>query len=450
MTARIGWDWLRNAVRVPIVAMAVALLVLATATARSDQSCRPQSKFQAIGTASGFNGLGIDYAVDGIAIDEFEEWRRLVRGYPTGSSFTVTFTVRGPHSIEGSWATTAAVSVGDKTVESVRAPDKDGSPGWTHTMAPVTVKVTEDIGKNGLRIAANVGYARSSNAEDTWVTVSARGCPTWSEPAGNTWEVVGGGLAAVAAAAAVIRAIRRRRRRSDDGNDDDHGDDFAGYVLQIDPPAITLPIGKVATLTVTVWAVSAAGGETIASDARIDIAVPADASYLRLAPSSGMGSVAARLSLVAQPDRSTTVTLSITAQTPKGDKTATADVTIGIETLVVEAIGARDFGRGPDDAAAFVAEWSDERKTWVFGDLVAWFAAPGDRRPVRPSFVPTFERPTTVPAILGLKFTGPTTDGETWRWTVALKPGAKVDDEWLLDGGRIEVTVRCRPEGGSP
>lgn len=129
------------------------------------------SEYPASGNVTGFGGLAIDYDIQGLKITEFQDWRRALTGYPTGSKVTITFKVSGPYSIEGSWSTDYAVSLGDKVIDTFRAPDQGGAPGWSYSPKPVEIEITDDIKKNGFSLTATVGYARSSNSEGVMVTV---------------------------------------------------------------------------------------------------------------------------------------------------------------------------------------------------------------------------------------------------------------------------------------
>jgi hypothetical protein len=129
------------------------------------------SEYPASGNVTGFGGLAIDYDIQGMKITEFQDWRRVLTGYPTGSKVTISFKVRGPYSIEGSWSTDYAVILNGKSIDQFRAPDQGGAPGWSYSPEPVEIEITDDIKKNGFSLTATIGYARSSNAEITMVTV---------------------------------------------------------------------------------------------------------------------------------------------------------------------------------------------------------------------------------------------------------------------------------------
>lgn len=130
-----------------------------------------ESEYPASGNVTGFGGLAIDYDIQGMKITEFQDWRRVLTGYPTGSKVTINFKVTGPYSIEGSWSTDYAVSLNDKVIDQFRAPDQGGAPGWSYSPVPVEIEITDDIKKNGFSLTATVGYARSSNSEGVMVTV---------------------------------------------------------------------------------------------------------------------------------------------------------------------------------------------------------------------------------------------------------------------------------------
>ncbi|MDQ1262873.1 MAG: chitinase, partial [Euryarchaeota archaeon] len=128
-------------------------------------------EYPASGNVTGFGGLAIDYDIQGMKITEFQDWRRVLTGYPTGSKVTIIFKVKGPYSIEGSWSTDYAVSLNNKVIDQFRAADQGGAPGWSYSPEPVEIEITDDIKKNGFSLTATVGYARSSNSEGVMVTV---------------------------------------------------------------------------------------------------------------------------------------------------------------------------------------------------------------------------------------------------------------------------------------
>lgn len=150
--------------------------------------CVAENLFPATGRATGWNGLAIDYAIEGLAISEFTESSHKLAGYPTGAQVSVSFKVSGPYSIELRWETNGGVVLNGETVESFRAPDQGGAQGWTQSLKPVVVTITDAIRRNGFHISANVGYARSSNAEIVFVDVVGKGCdsPTAVPPPGSS------------------------------------------------------------------------------------------------------------------------------------------------------------------------------------------------------------------------------------------------------------------------
>jgi hypothetical protein len=61
---------------------------------------------------------------------------------------------------------TGALSLNGKQLETIRAPNQGGAPGWSFTRKPVVVKLTDDIRRDGFSIGASVGYARCPNRRD--------------------------------------------------------------------------------------------------------------------------------------------------------------------------------------------------------------------------------------------------------------------------------------------
>ena len=57
--------------------------------------------------------MAIDYDIQGLKITEFQDWRRVLTGYPSGNKVTIIFKVKGPYSIEGSSSTDYAVILND-------------------------------------------------------------------------------------------------------------------------------------------------------------------------------------------------------------------------------------------------------------------------------------------------------------------------------------------------
>jgi hypothetical protein len=122
------------------------------------------SEYSPSGKITGWGGLAIDYDIQGLKITEFED-KSVLRGYPTGSKVTIIFKVSGPYSIEGNWATDFFISLNGKEIEKVRAPYQGGAPGWSYSPKPIEIDITDDIKKNGFTLSADVGYARSEDAE---------------------------------------------------------------------------------------------------------------------------------------------------------------------------------------------------------------------------------------------------------------------------------------------
>ncbi|MGB5100346.1 MAG: discoidin domain-containing protein [Methanothrix sp.] len=164
-----------------IVPAGIVIILAALGMLAVSGSCA--SEYPASGNVTGFGGLAIDYDIQGMKITEFQDWRRALTGYPTGSKVTITFKVSGPYSIEGSWSTDYAVSLNDKVIDQFRAPDQGGAPGWSYSPEPVEIDVTDEIKKNGFSLTATVGYARSSNSEGVMVTVVGT-------PLGDTSNIV--------------------------------------------------------------------------------------------------------------------------------------------------------------------------------------------------------------------------------------------------------------------
>jgi hypothetical protein len=147
------------------------IVIISTLLGMPAVSGSSMSEYPASGNVTGFGGLAIDYDIQGLKITEFQDWWRVLTGYPTGSKVTIIFKVKGPYSIEGNWATNYAISLNNKVIDEFRAPDQGGAPGWSYSPKPVEIDVTDEIKKNGFSLTASVGYGRSSNSEGVMVTV---------------------------------------------------------------------------------------------------------------------------------------------------------------------------------------------------------------------------------------------------------------------------------------
>jgi hypothetical protein len=164
---------MKSIVQAGIVALLV-LLCCSLCVAMDKLSYIPTQsvkEYSPYGNVTGFGGLAIEYDIQGLKITEFQDWRRVLSGYPTGSKVTIIFKVSGPYSIEGNLATDCAISLNNKVIEDYRAPDQGGAAGWSYSPKPVVIDITDDIKKNGFSVTATVGYRRSSNTEGIMVTV---------------------------------------------------------------------------------------------------------------------------------------------------------------------------------------------------------------------------------------------------------------------------------------
>ena len=144
--------------------------------ARAENSCAGKALVPASKKITGFGGLAIEYSVEGLAFDQSDDWPHKIYGFPTARQIVVHFKVYGPYSIEGSWATDAAVIVNGKRVEEVRAPNQSGAQGWIYTPRAVVLNLDKEMIRKGFYISAGVGYARSENAEGLNATIVGRPC----------------------------------------------------------------------------------------------------------------------------------------------------------------------------------------------------------------------------------------------------------------------------------
>jgi hypothetical protein len=137
----------------------------------------PESNSPASGKIAGRDGLVIEYFIEGLAISSNESYypKASVTGYPTGTQVTIHFKLYGPYSITGNWATDGTVRLNEEKIETVRAPDGNGGPGWSFSPKPVVVTITDEIRENGFAVSAYLGYARSESADLIWVKVTGLG-----------------------------------------------------------------------------------------------------------------------------------------------------------------------------------------------------------------------------------------------------------------------------------
>jgi hypothetical protein len=158
---------------------------VATVTATTDfayNQClvcvsEPDPTLKSSDKIDGFGGLAVEYNISGIGLSEYQTGiNRNFSGFPIGSTITLTAKVYGPYSIEGSWSSDAYMRINSAIVEEVRAPNKGGEQGWTHSFKTITITVDENIKKNGLQISCSVGYSRSSNSEGIGVVFKSKPC----------------------------------------------------------------------------------------------------------------------------------------------------------------------------------------------------------------------------------------------------------------------------------
>ncbi len=144
-----------------------------------------QNDDSASGKIEGRKGLVIEYTVEGLAVQSNESFypSAVIDGYPTGSQVTIQCTVYGPYSITGSWATDGDVRLNNEKIETFRAPDSNGAPGWSFSPKPVVVTITDEIRANGFSVSVFLGYASSAAADEIWVTVTGlKGNPPSTNP----------------------------------------------------------------------------------------------------------------------------------------------------------------------------------------------------------------------------------------------------------------------------
>lgn len=449
---------------------------------RAPAGCTSEDKFPASDRVDGFGGLGIEYTITGMLLGELEDHHRVVAGFPSARQVTVSMTVHGPYSIEGSWDTSGGVTLDGQELERFRAPNQGGAKGWSLALKPVVVEITENIRRNGFTIGASVGYARSSNAEIVMLTVKGKGCAEASAGAGVAtaslpgadasgggastpdagdealpWELAGAGATALAAAVFVIRALARRRNaavtagRSAPGPDEDEGEapgkqepeSPAGYVLQLSADTLQVQPSAAVTLQATVWRVNQGQGMQIASDAVIRITVPAQAGYLNVTPANGQGQLRATVSLTQTPTQAE-VALLVEANTHEGGKSAS--VRVRCEP---------GFAAYVNGAKQAPVRYDARARAWRFFDVVAGFWFDQAASPVKPGFPVVFANPAFVAVpdilVLGEAYSGD--GGLTHTLRFSLKPGVDLEevfgpDLYTRHDGQVRVTIRAQDASG--
>jgi hypothetical protein len=429
-------------------------------------NCTPENKYQSAEKVPGFNGLALEYAVEGMPISEFVDWRRTISGYPSGKQVTINFKMSGPYSIEGNWATSATVSVNGKQIEYVRAPDQGGAPGWTYTAKPVVIDITDDVRRNGFVVLGTVLYSRSSNAEGVSVTVKGLPCsqpapadnppllpPIFAPPAGELptdgqnpiqlpkfpWGLaVGIGLGVVAvAAAAIAAAARTLTNRTPPPNEQ------VGYVLQLSANEVTLNLKQPMMIQAAAWQVTADASYLPAPEALLQVVVPPNTPYLQVTPLNGQGQMQFWLTLVDIPPVPQ-IQLQINAQASRGGTSANLVITFKTE-----------FRALVEGKTMAQVRFDETKKAWGFPDVLAgfWFGTPGT--PVQPGFKYGFPEPPFIakPDVLQLEKSYTAPDGLTYGFQFKLKSGLDLENYFGEDlysryGGQIKLTMLAKDENG--
>jgi hypothetical protein len=257
------------------------------------------------------------------------------------------------------------------------------------------------------------------------------------------WRRVVGGAAAVAAAAltlasAAAGALSRAGKRSP--NDADQGP--IGYVLQLSADRLVVTPSAPATLTVAAWAVDARGGHRLAPDVGLRIDAPAG-SGVRVTPAEGRGRIDAAVALDGTAAPSQTV-LTVTGASSAGPVTAEVTIECG---LVLRA-----FVLGSPTADVY---FDANARRWAFPEVIAFYAVPGEDRPVRPDFQYGFPSPALQfdPPVLGVVEACSHDGGLSWTFKTGLLPGVDLEAAFGPDldarDGLVRASLRAGRAGGA-
>jgi hypothetical protein len=420
--------------------------------------CKPESLYASSDRLSGFNGLAIEYSIEGMPISIFQESPRILNGYPSASQVTVSFTFYGPYSIEGNYATWTSIKVNGKVIDEVRAPDQGGAPGWSYKAVPVVVPITDDVRENGLEVVGNVGYRRSSNTEGVEVYIRGIKCdkPVSAEPSinlpsiipptdntGIPWTIVIGALAGTAALGALvigmIRAATQRLGRPPEANE------TAGLILQLSSAEFRLVEGAPARLRATAWRVMGNGLPELASDAVISVQPPAPSSGVTVTPLSGQGDVFFTISRIGAGSKMP-VTFQVSAATTESASPSQEVIVRTGSNFVARANGKNNFD----------VVFNPLEKRWSLPEIVCYFCG-NDEIPIKTDFEWGVPQPPAEFSPSGYveKEECYVHDPTTNAFTIKLKLRDDLDfnknevaSAWLERDGIVDVTVTVQDDRG--
>ncbi|MDQ7821393.1 MAG: hypothetical protein RDV48_01225 [Candidatus Eremiobacteraeota bacterium] len=174
------------------------------------------------------------------------------------------------------------------------------------------------------------------SSERAWGFAAPRGGDPGELP---QWVIVAGGAAAVAAAAAAIKkaleaaAKAKKPAKKDDREPPEKKEKKKKqkhYILQLSSQSLEVANEKPASLRVAAWEVDESGSYMPAGSASLRITVPPQASFLRVSPASGTGSLDASVALAETPGENA-VELTVTGSAGNVTTQASVKVTIKAE-----------------------------------------------------------------------------------------------------------------------
>lgn len=284
----------------------------------------------------------------------------------------------------------------------------------------------------------------------------------FSQDPSKDWMVVVGGAAALAAAMILVAKLFKARRKSaaskssrsvphktnnqqkEQKKNEDKEEKFF-YVIQLNKDVLEIGPDKTDKLVVTIWRVDSAGNRSLAKDAVIQVQT-AEKDIL-ISSKSGNGQSVSDVSLKTHV-QSDDFLLSIQAIIGGKNLKATAKV-ICIQqlTLIIDAPAPLTFIQGKKHHEAVFAQGDGESGgEWVFKPFFLWFTNdpnptidPDRTKPVKPPFLPLFKI-NAIPEVL--EISTPVVHSENiWKASVKLCSDKSVDTNWLLNDGKIKISV---------
>ena len=313
----------------------------------------------------------------------------------------------------------------------------------------------EFVGRNSL---SNATGNQNSTPNSPASSINKGSDAGSSDNNSSTWmKVVGGAAALSAAGATAARLLRLKRKNSPPANNKSKSKKEQEkekkkkeyvYMLQLNKDSIDLRDKKSDRLVVTVWRVDETGARTHAENAYITVENPSSA--LSVSPGSGQGQCVATVSQdFASSEKN--ITLTIRAVADGQEFSASVSVALSVElTLISDSETPQTFVSGKKHFEVnFEKSSPEDDGKWIFKPVYCWFTEDPSQeersKPSEPPFSPVFTFKAT-PDIL--QFDTPADQGNfVWKTGIGLKPGADLDDKWLLDDGKINIDITVQNQG---